>query len=268
LVYILIVLLLKAIAAAVTIACGGSGGTFAPSLFLGAVLGFAFAKFVNLTGLATISESNFALVGMCGVLAGAQHAPLTAIFLIAELTGSYVLFLPLMAVSALSLGTVTYFVKHSIYTQDLLDHGNLLNQNLSLSHLRIDSLIETNYQFISPESPVQELKKIIPESHYDIYPVLDQKERLMGIVTLNDVRGLLFNGQADLDQEIKQVMGQPPTFLRFGENLESALLKFERTGADHLPVMRDGKYGGFVTKTDLYVFYREKLLAQSEEEEL
>ena len=265
--YIVLVVFVKAVAAAITIASGGSGGTFAPSLFLGALLGFAFARLVNLAGFADVSEANFALVGMCGMLAGAQFAPLTAIFLIAELTASYALFLPLMTVSALSLGAVSFYEKHSIYIRDLISRGHQLDQSLTLKHLSINQLIETDLEKVSPQALLKDLVTLITESPRNIFPVVDDNGRLMGIITLDDVRRIMFDQEQQEKVKIKSLMGQPPTFARQGESLESVIEKFDRTGARSLPVMHDGRYAGILSKDRVLAYYRQKLIEQSMDED-
>lgn len=264
--YLLLIIFLKIVASSLTIASGGSGGTFAPSLFLGALTGFAFAKFINLTGMTTLSESNFALVGMCGMVTGAQYAPLTAIFIIAELTGSYVLFLPLMAVSAISLGTVSYFERYSMYTRELMQRGELLDSRLTMKHVNINSLIETDFKTISPDAKLQDLIELIMESHHNVYPVIGKKGRLLGIVTLDDVREIMFDEAKQQSVEVQSLMGQPPTFARYGETLESVIHKFERTSAWILPIIQDGKYAGFISKSQVFMYFRQKLIEERLEE--
>lgn len=264
--YIILIVFLKVVAASITIASGGSGGTLAPSLFIGALLGFAFAQFVNLTGMTTLSEANFALVGMCGVLTGVQYAPLTAIFIIAELTGSYLLFLPLMTVSALSLGTASYFHRHSIYVRELVKRGELIDTNLTMPHLKINQLIETDFKTIQPEAKLADLIQLITGSHHNVYPVINKKERLLGIVTLDDVREIMFDKEKQEKVKVQSLMVQPPTFVRYGETLESVINKFEHTSAWILPVIHEGKYAGFVTKSQIFMYYRQKLIEESLEE--
>ncbi|MEM1138218.1 MAG: chloride channel protein, partial [Bacteroidota bacterium] len=204
-VYLIAIVFVKAIASSITIGCGGSGGTFAPSLFLGGVTGYAFAKIINLSELAYISQSNFALVGMCGVLCGVQSAPLTAIFLIAELTGGYVLFIPLMIVSALSFSTVSYFQPYSIYIKELHTRGEYTagdHDKKILSNLNINHLIERDFKKIPKSALLTDLIKIISVSKRNIFPVIDAEERLRGIVTLDDVREIMFDQEKQAHTKI------------------------------------------------------------------
>ncbi len=264
--FLLLVLLFKVLAASVTIAAGGSGGTFAPSLFMGCLAGFTFAKIVNFSGIVHLSEANFALVGMCGVLAGTQHAPLTAIFLIAELTGSYALFLPLMAVSALALGTVSYFEQYSVYTRELVQRGDLLDQSLSMRHVQIGELVRKDISILHPEAPLKDLMDLIRGSRQSIFPVLIDRQRLLGLVSLDDVREVIFEPEKHEALKVRDVMEQPPTFIRNRESLESVLHKFERTGAQNLPVFKEGEFEGFVTQAEVLAYYREKIIEESLEE--
>ncbi|MBT34349.1 MAG: chloride channel protein [Thalassobius sp.] len=263
--YLVAVIFIKAIASSVTIGCGGSGGTFAPSLFLGGVTGYAFAKLINLSELAYISESNFALVGMCGVLCGVQYAPLTAIFLIAELTGGYILFIPLMIVSAISFSTVSYFYPNSIYITELHHRGEYAaddHDKKILSNLKITHLIEKDFKKIHKNALLADLIKVISVSKRNIFPVIDNDDKLTGIVTLDDVREIMFDANKQEKTKISAIMSVPPAFIEYNENMESVMHKFETSQAWNLPVIKDGKYVGFLSKSRMFSVYRKQLIDQ------
>lgn len=264
--YLFVVILIKFVASSVTIGCGGSGGTFAPSLFIGCVTGYAFAKLVNLSGLAYISLSNFALVGMCGVLCGIQYAPLTAIFIIAELTGGYTLFIPLMIVSAISFSTVSYFNPNSTYVRELLRRGEYVKDDQDikiLSNLDIDHLIERDFKKVHQNALLADMVKLISISKRNIFPVINKEGELKGIVTLDDVRDIMFDRDKQQHIKISDIMQLPPAFIEYGEQMESVMQKFETSGAWNLPVTKNGKYTGFVSKSRIFNLYRQQLIEQT-----
>ena len=263
--YLIAMVFVKAIASSITVGCGGSGGTFAPSLFLGGVMGYTFAKLINLSELAYISQSNFALVGMCGVICGVQYAPLSAIFLIAELTGGYVLFIPLMIVSAISFSTVSYFHPHSIYIRELHSRGEYAvadHDKKILSNLSIDNLIERDFKKVPQHALLSDLVKIISVSKRNIFPVIGADEGLVGIVTLDDVRDIMFDAKKQDKVKITSLMSLPPEFINYGDNMETVVHKFETSQAWNLPVIKEGKYVGFVSKSRIFSVYRKQLINQ------
>ncbi|MDW7695535.1 chloride channel protein [Flammeovirgaceae bacterium SG7u.111] len=263
--YLVALILVKTIASAITISAGGSGGTFAPSFFLGGVTGYSFAKFINLSGLAFISESNFALVGMCGVLCGVQYAPLTAIFLIAELTGGYTLFIPLMIVSAISYSTVTYFNANSPYIRDLMHRGEYVQNGQDmqvLGNLSINKIIEREFKAVPVDGKLKDMVKSISVSKRNIFPVLNEDGGLEGIVTLDDVRDIMFNPEKQKEVDIADIMELPPNYVEYGESMQSVMHKFETSQAWNLPVIRKGKYEGFVSKSRIFNVYREQVIKQ------
>lgn len=268
-VFLLGVLLMKPVATALTIGSGGSGGVFAPSLFLGGVTGFVFARFINYTGVAgSISPANFTLVGMCGVMSGVLHAPLTAIFLIAEITSGYTLFVPLMLVSAMAYTTASYFERYSLYTKPLVEKGDLIpydkdRQVLSLIHL--DKIVETDLYRIHPRATVDDLVELVQISKRNIFPVVDDENVLKGIITLDDIRDMMFDQEARRKIIIKTIMRQPPEEVSSEESMQSVMNKFEKTGAWNLPVIDHGKYMGFVSKSRIFNAYRKKLIRQNRE---
>ena len=267
--FLLGVMLLKPVATALTLGAGGSGGVFAPSLFLGGVTGFAFARLVNYLGIAgTISPANFALVGMCGLMSGVLHAPLTAIFLIAEITSGYTLFVPLMLVSALAYTTSSYFERYSLYTKNLIEKGDLIQhdkdrQVLSLIHL--EKIVETDLLTIHPRATVEDLVELVQISKRNIFPVVNEEGVMKGIITLDDIRDVMFDEEARNRIIIKTIMRQPPSQVSSMESMQSVMNKFEKTGAWNLPVIDDGKYVGFVSKSRIFNAYRQKLIRQQRE---
>lgn len=260
------IILVKPVATALTIGSGGSGGIFAPSLFLGGVTGFLFAYLINKTGItAPISLSNFTLVGMSGVMSGVLHAPLTAIFLIAEITSGYTLFVPLMIVSAISYSTISYFEKFSIYTKPLVEKGDLIYHDKDrqvLSLIDLKKVIETDLLTIDPDATLGELVDLVRFSKRNIFPVVNQERELMGIVTLDDIREIMFDEESRKNIIVNTLMHSPPTFVTGKENMRSVMMKFEKTGAWNLPVLEEGKYEGFVSKSRIFNAYRKKLIRQ------
>lgn len=260
-------ILIKPVATALTIGSGGSGGIFAPSLFIGAVTGFLFSSGINtLANDRVISTSNFTLVGMCGILSGVLHAPLTAIFLIAEITSGYTLFVPLMLVSAISYSTISYFEKHSFYTKHLIETGDLIphdrdRQVLSLIHLR--KVIETDLLTIHPDKTLDDLVKLVRKSKRNIFPVVNEEEQLEGIVTLDDIREVMFDESRRKEVLVKSIMHAAPDNVSPKEKMQSVMAKFEKTGAWNLPVIDEGRYRGFVSKSRIFNAYRQKLIRQA-----
>jgi CIC family chloride channel protein len=269
LVFIFGLIIIKPIASAATIGGGGNGGIFAPSLFIGAVTGFFFAKSVNTLGIfGEVSLSNFTLVGMCGLMSGILHAPLTAIFLIAELTSGYTLFVPLMLVSALSYSTILYFEKYSLYTKSLVKKGYLIPDDRDLqvlSQIEIKKLLETDLLTIRPEASLADLVNLVRVSKRNIFPVVNDKEELVGIITLDDIRKIMFDPQEQENTQVSSLMHAPPDKIGTGENMQDVMEKFEKTGAWNLPVLEDGKYIGLISKSRIFNAYRNRLMRQRQE---
>lgn len=263
------IILLKPIASAVTIGAGGSGGIFAPSLFVGGITGFAFAYSKNLLGFhIDLPLAHFALVAMCGVMAGVQHSPLSAIFLIAEITGGYELFVPLMFVSAISFITKTAFQKHSVYTLQLKAQGKYLPETKDeelLDNISISQVIEKDLLPIHPDAQLTDLIELVKLSKRNIFPVVDSAQSLQGIVTLDDIRHIMFDVEKQKNVIVRQLMHSPPEILLSTENMQSAMEKFERCGAWNLPVVENKQYLGFVSKAKIFNAYRKKLQRQKEE---
>ncbi len=269
LVFMMGLVLIKPIASSITIGSGGNGGIFGPSLFLGGATGFLFAKIVNTMGVfGVISLSNFTLIGMCGVMSGVLHAPLTAIFLIAEITGGYTLFVPLMLVSAIAYSTIYYFERYSIYTKILVKKGLLIpddRDRLVLSLLDISKLIETDLLTVKPQAKLINLVDLVRVSKRNIFPVVDEKKQLLGIVTLDDIRNIMFDEAAQQNVAIETIMHSPPDVISTQDTMQGVMEKFERTGAWNLPVLENGKYVGLISKSRIFNAYRNKLIRQRQE---
>ncbi|MDR0954444.1 MAG: chloride channel protein [Rikenellaceae bacterium] len=261
-VYLLAILFFKVIAMSSTNAAGGVGGSFAPSLFVGAVAGTATALIGNAAFDLHLPVVSFMLVGMAGVMTGVMKAPLTAIFLIAELTGGYRLFVPLMLVAAISYAISYYFDRESIYTRKLSKAGDLMTHNKDqavLLFLDMKSLIETDFIPLYENATLEDVVKEFSRSRRNVFPVVDFDQKLRGYVTLDDVRRDMFN-TAKYDEPISDYLQIPPAEIRQDETMESVLAKFERTGAWNLPVVDEQKrYLGFVSKSKIFSAYREQL---------
>jgi chloride channel protein, CIC family len=253
---------LKAIAAAVTIGSGGNGGNFAPSLFVGAYLGYVFSRGVNLLG-AAVPETNFTIVAMAGILSGIFHAPLTAIFLIAELTGGYELMIPLMIVSSLSLTVVRIFEPLSIEGKKLMEKLHVAVENrdaLLLTRLEMSALIETNFAMVKPGETLKGLTKIIAGSTRNIFPVVDKSQNLLGIIHLDKIREVMFESEQYEKITVDQLMNKPIATVEMNESLHDVLAKFDKTYQWNLPVLDHGKYVGFLSKSSILTRYRNELL--------
>ena len=266
--YFTAIILVKIVASVATNGAGGVGGIFAPSLFMGAIVGFVTARVMNLCGL-TVPETSFALVGMAGLMSGVMHAPLTGIFLIAELTGGYHLFMPLMIVSVISYLTIMLFEPHSLYAMRLAQKGELLTHNKDrnvLTLLKMDSVLETDFIAVFPDMTLGELVKVISESHRNIFPVIDREGHLKGLLLLDEVRNIMFQPRLYKRFTVGQLMTSPPAVLRFDMPMEKVMETFEDTGAWNLPVVdQDRRYLGFVSKSKIFNSYRHVLVHFSEE---
>ena len=263
LVWLLVLIGVKIIAASFTFGAGGVGGVFAPSLFTGCTLGFVFARVLTDLGVAGIDTTNFALVGMAGLMAGVLHSPLTAIFMIAEITGGYELFLPLMIVSAISFAVARGLLPYSIYTKKLAQRGELMTHNkdqVVLALLTIESVVETDFRKVHPEMTLGELVRVVADSSRNLFPVLDEEQVLVGVITLDDIRQVMFDQSLYDTSYVNEYMNRPPALVEATDNMASVMKQFQATGAWNLPVVTDGKYVGFVSKSKLFSVYRRKLL--------
>jgi CIC family chloride channel protein len=266
--YVLLIVVFKVIASTVTTGSGGVGGIFAPSLFLGGVSGFFVARFINGFNFVKLSESNFTLIGMAGMMAGVMHAPLTAIFLIVEITGGYELFIPIMLTSTIAYLTIMYFEPHSIYTKRLARRGELITHNKDkavLTLMKLGKVIETDLKKVSPNATLGELVKVISHSHRNIFPVVDDEEKLLGIVLLDDIRHIMFNPDMYETTYVRNLMIMPPAILDADAPMDKVMRRFEETGAWNLPVTQNEKYLGFVSKSKIFNVYRRVLVHFSDE---
>lgn len=270
LLYLSLVILAKVFASTATNAGGGCGGIFAPSLFLGCLTGFVFGKIMNrLSPGADISVQNFALFGMAGLMSGVMHAPLTGVFLIAELTGGYQMFLPLMMVSILSYLTIRLFQPHSIYAMRLAQKGELMTHHKDQSVLLLmsmENVIEKEFLAVSPEMDLGQLVNTIARSKRNLFPVLDGEKRLVGVVSLESIRNIMFRQELYHRFYVQKLMELPPARLSVNDPMDVVMKKFDETGAWNLPVEDEkGLYVGFVSKSKIFNSYRNVLLELSEE---
>lgn len=262
-IFLLIIGVFKVIAMTTTFAAGGVGGIFIPTLVMGSSLGNVTAKIINQFGF-DVSETNFTLIGMTGLMAGVLHAPLTAIFLIAEITGGYDLFVPLMLVSAVSYAITKYFVSNSIYTIELAKRGELITHNKDknvMMMMKISKIIEKNFIRIHPNMTLGEmLKQAVSKSKRNIFPVVDSDNKLRGIVLLDDIRPMMFNQELYETTTVKDIMKIPPAIIFYDDGTEKVMQKFKESGAWNLPVVKNGVYVGFISKSKLLSVYRNKLI--------
>lgn len=255
-------MMVKVFASALTLGSGGNGGNFAPSLFLGSYLGYFFSKFINLIGLSKLPISNFTMVGMAGILSGLFHAPLTAIFLIAEITGGYSLMIPLMIVSSISFAISKRFEKYSLDVKGLAKKGHAFTSNKDsniLSTLDIDTIIQTDYLTVHPDENLSKLVDLISHSNQVVFAVVDNDKNLVGIVHFNDIREIIFNSYQVKYTQIKDVMKTPLATISSNDSMEIVMSKFEQTKSAFLPVLRNEKYFGFISKSIALEAYRMKL---------
>ncbi len=256
----------KAIAMTTTLAAGGAGGIIIPTMVMGSALGNVVAKIINNLGLNfNVSESNFTLIGMAGLIAGVLHAPLTAIFLIAEITGGYELFVPLMITVSMSFIITKNAVEHTIYTKELAEKGALLTHNKDksvLTLMTLDSVIENDFTLLHPEMSLGKmLHKGVAKSSRNLFPVVDEDKRLVGIILLDDIRNVMFDQSLYNTTSVETFMHNPPDYINYNEDsMQKVMQRFQDSGAWNLPVIKDGKYYGFVSKSKLLTAYRRELI--------
>lgn len=266
--FIGLIILTKVFATSATTGAGGVGGTFAPSLFVGCMAGFFFAYTINAVFGLDLSVKNFALLGMAGVMAGVMHAPLMGMFLTAELTGGYELFLPLLIVAALSYGTIKMFEPYSIYAMRLAQRGELLTHHKDkavLTLLKIDNVIESDFIPVRADMDLREMVKVISQSCRNLFPVLNDDGKLIGVVQLDDIRNIMFRPDLYRRMYVSKFMSMPPTKIELGDSMESVMKAFDDTGAWNLPVVDKGRYVGFVSKSKIFNSYRRVLRHYSED---
>jgi CIC family chloride channel protein len=270
LIYLGLVVITKVFATVATNTGGGCGGIFAPGLFLGCITGFIFSHFYNSLGLGTyMPEQNFALFGMAGLMSGIMHAPLLGIFLIADLTGGYELLFPLMIVSTFSYLTIRIFQSHSIYGMRLARKGELLTHHKDRSILTLmntENVIERDFVTVSPEMNLGHLTTAISRSSRNLFPVLNAEQRLVGIVSLDNIRQVMFRTELYQRFTVDNLMTDPPARVVATESMDAVMRKFDETHAWNLPVEdEDGVYLGFVSRSKIFKEYRKVLVDYSDE---
>jgi chloride channel protein, CIC family len=257
----------KVIAMSLTFGAGGVGGVFAPTLFTGSISGYVFATIINYSNLFNhqLSSTNFAMTGMAGLMAGVLHAPLTAIFLIAEITGGYELFIPLMIVASISFLITKKYIPHNIYVYELARRGQLITHDKDknvLMMLSIDQVIETNFIPIFPRMNLGEIvHKVVVKSSRNNFPVINKKKEFLGVVLLDDIRSIMFDKKLYDKVKVAELMHSAPDIIQYEkDSMEVIMMKFQNTAAWNLPVIKNGKYYGFISKSKLLTVYRTKLI--------
>ncbi len=262
-IYFILLLVFKVLAMAFTNAGGGVGGTFGPTLIVGGIAGLVVARIINLTGLHVLPEANFALVGMAGLMAGVMQAPMTAIFLIAEITGGYSLLLPLIIVAAISFATMRLFEPYSIYSHRLAKSGDLITHNSDqavLTLLQTCDLVEQDFVRVNKEGTLGDLVDVVARSHRNLYPVVDDGNVFKGVISLDDIREIMFDREKYDTIYIYNLMKNSPATVNESDRMEEVMKKFDKTGAWNLPVVdKDGCYVGFVSKSKIFSSYRKRL---------
>ena len=270
LVYIALVLFTKVVATSATNGGGGCGGTFAPSLFIGCFTGFLFSRLWNINEIGVyVPEKNFALLGMAGVMSGVMHAPLTGIFLIAELTGGYSMFMPLMIVSVVAYMTISIFEPHSIYGSRLAKQGKLLTHHTDhavLTLMNLDSVIERDYLGVEPDMELNEIVHKISRSHSTVLPVLDAGGKLLGEIDIMKIRNVVFRIELYHHFKASQLMTDPKALLTDGMQMRQVMRTFDRTGANWLPVLdAENRLKGYISRQRIYTMYRKMVADMSED---
>ncbi len=263
-VFFLLVLLLKVFSMSFTNAGGGVGGTFGPTLFIGAIAGFVVSRTINLiTGGPLVPEQNFVLVGMAGLMAGVMQAPMTAIFLIADMTGGYELLIPLILTSTVSYAVTRAIEPYSIYTKRIAKKGELLTHDSDqavLTLLKTSDLIESDFSTVRIDATLGDLVEVVAESKRNIFPIVDSRRHFQGFVSLEDIRRDMFKKELHKEQHVYNYMKSAPAYVYVDEKMDSVMIKFEQTGAWNLPVVEhDRTYVGFVSKSKIFSAYRTQL---------
>lgn len=267
-VYLFLTIMFKIVATASTNGAGGTGGIFAPSLFVGSLTGYLVAGLLNLLGL-NIPESNFAFAGMAGVMSAVMHAPLTGIFLIAELTGGYNLFMSLMITATVAYLTIIIFEPHSLYSKRLAKKGELLTHHKDkavLTLLTLDLVIENDLKPVDPNITLGELVQIISASNRNIFPVVNKNGTYLGEITLDEVRNIMFRHELYQRFTVRRLMIAPVGIIKTNEPMEKVMDKFDKTKAWNLPVLDESdRYLGHISKSRLFDVYREMLVNISDD---
>lgn len=265
---LLAVVLLKVVAASITFGIGGVGGIFAPTLFMGANLGLLFALLVEYLGIYTLNLSNFALVGMAGMIAGVIHAPLTAIFMIAEITSGYGLFVPLMITAAMAYATVKIFHNNSVYTIQLAKKGDLLTHHKDKQVLKmmvVKPLIEKDFHTVHVDAKLRDLVKVIEKTRRNIFPVVDEKGKFYGMIRMDDIRHIMFRKELYDNTRVKDLMIIPDSIISPTESMERVTEKFSHSGKYNMVVVEKDRYLGFVSRARVFSTYRRLLKQHSED---
>ena len=263
-VFFMLVLLLKVFSMSFTNAGGGVGGTFGPTLFIGAIAGFVVSRTINLVGGgAVVPEQNFVLVGMAGLMAGVMQAPMTAIFLIADMTGGYELLIPLILTSTISYAVTRAIEPYSIYTKRIAKKGELLTHDSDqavLTLLKTNDLVESDFHTVRIDATLGELVEVVSKSTRNIFPVVDSRNHFQGFVSLEDIRRDMFKKDLYQTQHVYNFMKSAPAYAYVNEKMDSVMVKFEQTGAWNLPVVEEDRtYVGFVSKSKIFSAYRDQL---------
>jgi CIC family chloride channel protein len=265
--FITLVMFMKVFAMNFTLGGGGNGGYFAPSLFIGAIAGFAFARGINMLDITEpLPEPIFALVGMAGAMSGILHAPLTGIFIIAEITSGYELVVPLMIVSVISYATMIYFEPHSMYTKQLERKGDLIIRNKDravLTNMSLKRVIEKDLITVQPEQSLGDLVEVVAQSKRNIFPVVDDEGMFQGVIMLDDIRTIMFKPDKYGEVLVRNLMHSPPALVESSQDMDQVMQKFQETGAWNLPVVDEGKYIGFLSKSKIFSIYRTMLIKQT-----
>lgn len=260
--YLGLILVFKVAATSLTTGSGGIGGVFAPALFMGGIAGTTFTRILDYFSITKVPESNFTLVGMAGLISGVIHAPLTGIFLIAEITGGYQLFIPLIITSALAYLTVHIFEPYSIYTKKLAQNNALITHDKDqavLTLLKIKELIETNFVTVRETNSLGDLVEAISQSKRNIFPVVSDKGEFLGMVSMDDIREIMFRQELYDKVLVSDLMLYPPVLIAHDENMDSVMNKFKKTGAWNLPVIQENKWVGFISRSNVFNAYRSML---------
>lgn len=265
--FLILLVIFKMIATSVTIAAGGIGGIFAPVLFIGSMIGHCYALVINVLGITKlpVSVSQYTLVGMAGLMAGVMHAPLTAIFLIAEITSGYSLFIPLMITAAISYVVTSQFQPNSVYTMELAARGDLVTHNKDqavLTLMDIHQVIEDNFKVLTDNMNLEQIvNEGVIKSKRNIYPVVDENHIFKGIILLDDIRTIMFDKSLYHEMSVVDLMQKAPDVIELNDcRMNDIMKKFQETDAWNLPVVKDGKYVGFISKSKLLTAYRQKLI--------
>ncbi|HSM46496.1 MAG TPA: chloride channel protein, partial [Draconibacterium sp.] len=268
LLFLAAILIFKVFAMAATTGSGGIGGIFAPTLFLGAIGGFFLVRLLNTFYKLGLPEDNFALAGMAGMMAAVMHAPLTGIFLTAEITSGYGMFVPLIVTSTVAYLTIMRFEPHSVYTKRLAQSGELITHHKDKAVLRLmelKQLIETDFEVLLPSATLRDLVKAISRSHRNLFPVVDENGLLKGMVKLSEVKNLIFEPDLYDSVKVKDIMYMPEFFISPYDSMETVAEKFESSGRYNLAVINEGKYLGFISRAVVFSKYRKTLQNVSNE---